>query len=71
MRQGHKTAGTGGLEEEKHQPINKLFYAVRAHVLNKIVLFNWKGFIRVMPGISLECRTELGQLAMAPQNYSG
>lgn len=61
MREGHKTAGNGGLDQERHQPINKLFYAVRAHVLNKMVLFNWKDFIRVTPGISLECRNEQGQ----------
>lgn len=61
MRQGHKTSGSGGLDQERHQPINKSVYAVRAHVLNKMVLFNWEGFIRVMPGIILECRTKLGQ----------
>lgn len=68
MRQGHKTAGSGELDQERHQPINKLFYAVRAHVVNKMVLFNWKSFIRVMPGIN---KTELGEWALAPQNYSG
>jgi len=27
------------------RPFCKVFYSVRAHVLNKMVLFDWKGFV--------------------------
>lgn len=32
-------------------PINKIFYSIRAYVLNKMFLFDWKDFIRVVAGI--------------------